>query len=414
MIIDDSKMNDSDWTKQLQSMMDTHEEPVPDGLWNDIEARLPQHRKAMPVWLRYAAAAVVTGAVIGTATLLWPTSQTTEGVNPAQSSVAQTVNESGEVAVAKAEPTSAQPIVQAQPSPVPAHYAATKAQDRHASVDEPSVEAQTAPTVEAAPTTARDTVTEQPDKPDKPLPLVTASKEPLYASATPSRTIAPVSQKQPLSVGFYATNQFPDLRGNGGDYMASDSPYNPNLPDIDLQDSIPHETGNGAGRHAPHRVMAQDERVEHHAPYSLGVSVSIPLSARFALTTGLVYTRLKSDFSNREQTLHYIGVPLGATYSLWQWRFVNVYAIGGMQADFNVKATLRQQVYASDLHMGKDRVQFSAMLGPGLQFNLNKDFGIYIEPTARYYFNNGSDVLNYFKDKPWNINFNAGLRLTID
>lgn len=410
MIIDDSKMNDSDWTKQLQSMMDTHEEPVPDGLWNDIEARLPQHRKAMPVWLRYAAAAVVTGAVIGTATLLWPTSQTTEGVNPAQSSVAQTVNESDEVAVAKAEPTSAQPIVQAQPSPMPVHLAAAKAQDRHASVDEPSVEAQTAPTAEAAPTTARDTVTEQPDKP---LPLVTPSEEPLYASATPSRTVAPVSQKTSVTVGFYATNQFPDLRGNGGDFecMPSDTPYNPN---IDPQDSIPHETGNSAGRRAPHRVMPQDERVEHHAPYSLGVSVSIPLSARFALTTGLVYTRLKSDFSNREQTLHYIGVPLGATYSLWQWRFVNVYAIGGMQADFNVKATLRQQEHASDLHMGKDRVQFSAMLGPGLQFNLNKDFGIYIEPTARYYFNNGSDVLNYFKDKPWNINFNAGLRLTID
>ena len=61
----------------------------------------------------------------------------------------------------------------------------------------------------------------------------------------------------------------------------------------------------------------------------------------------------------------------------------------------------------------KDRVQFSTMLGPGLQLNLNKDFGFYVEPTVRYYYNNGSAVLNYFKDQPWNINFNAGLRLTL-
>ena len=121
------------------------------------------------------------------------------------------------------------------------------------------------------------------------------------------------------------------------------------------------------------------------------MSVSVPLTDRFAVTSGIVYTRLKSDFSsgkgNREQTLHYLGIPLGVTYSVWQWRFVNLYAIGGMQA---------------------------GMLGPGLQFNVTQDFGIYVEPTMRYYFNNGSDIENYFKDKPWNINLNAGLRLTLE
>lgn len=148
------------------------------------------------------------------------------------------------------------------------------------------------------------------------------------------------------------------------------------------------------------------------------MSVSVPLTDRLALTSGIVYTRLKSDFSsgagNQEQILHYLGVPLGATYSLWTWRFVNLYAIGGMQADFNIKATLKDPTQASNIKMTKDRVQFSGMLGPGLQFNVTRDFGIYVEPTARYYFNNGSSIENYFKDKPWNINLNAGLRLTIE
>ena len=162
---------------------------------------------------------------------------------------------------------------------------------------------------------------------------------------------------------------------------------------------------------------ANNNNATHHAPYSLGMSVSVPLTNRFALTSGLVYTRLKSDFSRKakqEQTLHYLGVPLGATYSLWTWRFVNLYAIGGMQADFNIKATLKDPTRASNINISKDRVQFSGMLGPGLQFNVSHDFGIYVEPTARYYFDNGSAIDNYFKDKPWSINLNAGLRLTLE
>ena len=160
---------------------------------------------------------------------------------------------------------------------------------------------------------------------------------------------------------------------------------------------------------------------KHHAPYSLGVSIRVPLTDRFSLTSGLVYTRVKSEFTSgyygnyihEEQTLHYLGVPLGATYSLWQYKRLNVYAIGGMQADFNFKATLKKNTQINAEKMQKDRVQFSALAGPGLQFDITQNFGIYVEPTLRYYFNNGSDIANYFKEKPWNVNLNGGLRLTL-
>ena len=65
-------MTDSDWIKQLQSMMERHEEPVGDDLWQDIEARLPEHqasKRVTPVWRRYAAAAAVAAAVIITFTI---------------------------------------------------------------------------------------------------------------------------------------------------------------------------------------------------------------------------------------------------------------------------------------------------------------------------------------------------------
>ena len=39
--------------------------------------------------------------------------------------------------------------------------------------------------------------------------------------------------------------------------------------------------------------------------------------------------------------------------------------------------------------------------------------GLYAEPGVKYYFDNGSRVVNFFKDKPLNLNLQVGLRLNI-
>ncbi len=404
-------MTDNDWIKQLQSTMEHHEEAAPDGLWSDIESRLPQPRKATPSWLRYAAAAVVAGTIIGTGSLLWNAQRPSGVTSSDQPTLAQVEDNP----IVEESSTNVKKTIQAKASPYPSQNATVLA--KHRAVTRPSTPSQTAHAQETTEeevvqTTSNDNKdTVQPGNP--PTPTITTMEEPLYATVTPNNTMnVPTRQtRKHVSIAFFATNPLSELLGSGknGDYMVADhnSSSSP--------DSIPAgNEDNGAlpaKRNAPLRI--KDKFAKHHVPYSLGVSVSIPFSERFALTSGLVYTRMRSDFSSHEQTLHYIGVPLGATYSIWKWRWVSLYAVGGVQADFNVKATLKEPYSIIDSHMSKDRVQFSAMLGPGLQFELNKNFSIYVEPTGRYYFNNGSDVLNYFKDKPWNINFNAGLRLTL-
>ena len=422
-------MTDNDWIKQLQSMMDRHEEPVPDDLWQDIEARLPERqapKRVMPVWRRYAAAAAVALAVIGTGSLLWHTSDSTDTTTPEKPSLALTEEDKATVPVEEdyVEANAANDSKAAQPRSASTLAHRTMSQPQHQPVAQPTEVTQPTPTSENSTaeeplqTTDRDTTTAKPNAPRLPI---TTKEEPSYASATPSRTSTPSRKNRPVSVGFFAVNKFPNLKGNNSQEKYFGSVSDPSLPTHYSNDSIPQGGEDGAamqqGRlYAP--LKANSNHATHHAPYSLGMSVSVPLTDRLALTSGIVYTRLKSDFSsgngNREQTLHYLGIPLGVTYSVWQWRFVNLYAIGGMQADFNIKATLKEPTRASDINIDKDRVQFSGMLGPGLQFNVTRDFGIYVEPTARYYFNNGSTIENYFKDKPWNINLNAGLRLTIE
>ena len=393
-------MTDNEWIKQLQSTMEGHEEPVPDGLWSAISGRLPRRRMKVPSWLRYAAAVAVAGVTIGAGTLLWNPSDSNRTAAPERPTITQDEDITPEAALVESMPESDERSVQSTPSSRLAHRPIAPIQrqspplpqeeERQTNVDEDPVQ-----------TVSSDTTTAQPRP-------VTTQQEPFHANTAISRPVAPTRQKRPITVGLYASNQFLDLSWNGsGDYMSYEV-LDPSSP----VDSTQLEAGDNQGRRdAPHRI--REEHVKHHAPYSLGVSVSIPLSGRLALTSGLVYTRLKSDFTTREQSLHYIGVPIGVTYSLWKWRFVNLYAIGGVQADFNVKATIKKNAEIMSHDIAKDRVQFSTMLGPGLQLNLNKNLGIYVEPTVRYYYNNGSAVLNYFKDKPWNINFNAGLRLSL-
>lgn len=396
-------MTDNDWIKQLQSTMEGHEEPVPDGLWPDINRRLPRRRKVVPMWLRYAAAVAVAGVTIVAGMLLWNPYDSIGTAAPERPAIAQAEEVTPEAALVETMPDSDERSVQRTTSSPLAHRPLAPIQ--RPSAPQPQEEEQPSPgpetNVDEGPkhTVSSDTTTARPRS-------VTTQQEPYYASATPSRPVAPTRQKQPVSIGLYASNLFPDIRGNGSVDMAH------NTSPSDPVDSTKLEARSHQGsRSAPRR--ASQEHAKHHAPYSLGVSVSIPLGERLALTSGLVYTRLKSDFTTREQSLHYIGVPVGVTYSLWKWRFINLYAIGGMQADFNFKATINNSTETMSRDIAKDRIQFSTMLGPGLQLNINKNFGFYVEPTVRYYYNNGSAVLNYFKDKPWNINFNAGLRLTL-
>ena len=403
-------MTDNDWIKQLQSTMEHHEEAAPDGLWSDIESRLPQPRRAKPSWLRFAAAAVVAGIIIGAGSLLWNMQRPSGVTSSDQTTLAQVQEDP----IVEERSTTDKKSVQTRTLPSLTRHDTVLAKQRATtkpSTPDQTAHAQETAEEEAVQSTSIDKDTVQPGSP--PSPIITTMEEPHYATVTPNSTMnVPTRQtRQHISIAFFATNPLSDLLGNGknGNIMDADP------GSLSTPDSIPAgNEDNGAlqaKRNAPLRI--KDNLAKHHVPYSLGVSVSIPFSEHFALTSGLVYTRMKSDFSSYEQTLHYIGVPLGATYSIWKWKWVSLYAVGGVQADFNVKATLNEPYSIIDSHMSKDRVQFSAMLGPGLQFNLNKNFSIYVEPTGRYYFNNGSDVLNYFKDKPWNINFNAGLRLTL-
>lgn len=161
------------------------------------------------------------------------------------------------------------------------------------------------------------------------------------------------------------------------------------------------------------------EKVKHHFPISVGVQVGWGVTECLRINTGVVYTNVSSDFINSSynttqvttQTLHYVGVPVNISYDFWQTKRFKTYVTAGGEADFNVKNHTESdgEVMASK----HDRTQWSANASLGAQFNIIPQLGIYVEPGAKYYFDNGSQIENTFKDKKLNFNLQFGLRWNI-
>ena len=158
------------------------------------------------------------------------------------------------------------------------------------------------------------------------------------------------------------------------------------------------------------------ETTKHNMPVSFGATVSYSLNDRLALTSGLVYTLATSSFehgtssnaSKDEQTLHYVGIPLTASYTVWSNSWLKTYVNAGGQADFNVSAKVETEGHTTDID--KDRVQLSVGAAAGVQLNVVKQMGVYVEPGVRYYFDNGSNVQTVFKEHPCNFSLQMGLR----
>ena len=68
-------MKKQDWTNDLRSKLSDYQAPLPEGLWEDIEASLPQalpsgHRTLIP-WRKWTVAAAIAVALMGGGAYLW-------------------------------------------------------------------------------------------------------------------------------------------------------------------------------------------------------------------------------------------------------------------------------------------------------------------------------------------------------
>ena len=161
------------------------------------------------------------------------------------------------------------------------------------------------------------------------------------------------------------------------------------------------------------------EETKHHQPISVGMQVGFHLLPKLKLSTGLVYTKVSSDFISgvsdtrtvSTQDLHYIGIPLNLSYSVWEYKGLHTYVTAGGEGAVNIKNHTETDGEVKESK--RDKMQWSTNASVGIQYDFIPQLGVYVEPGMKYYFDNGSQIENIFKDKKLNFNIQFGLRLNV-
>ena len=408
---------EKDWAQRLRDHLADYEAPVPDDLWEKIEARLPKEvvsqtptpkKKAriVPLLAKWAAVAAV---FVGGLVILW--------------------NENRYEADQTAEVL---PLNRgSQRGSEQAHDAAENETDREADQTTPpkgtppNLGGESCAQGNLTPKEPIPSEKESADVPKEPILPIPSEKKPEEKSheleKRPEDVIRELDQKiaeyeqrrsHKASLNLYASNGFGNQSFRNGVLMSQEL-----LANYDYYTN-PGSVGTRGGNSTVY-LANHEERQQFYQPISFGLSVNIPISSGISVSSGVVYTRLSSDFTSianslvyeRQQTLHYVGIPLTVQYNVWQWHGLNVYATAGGQADFNVKASVTTE--GAETTLEKDDLQWSVNAAVGVQYNFIPQLGIYAEPGIKHYFDNGSHIQNFFKHHPTNFNLQVGLRLNI-
>lgn len=168
----------------------------------------------------------------------------------------------------------------------------------------------------------------------------------------------------------------------------------------------------------------------HKMPVKLGLTARYAFTNLLGIESGLTYSLLQSDikrgsesttgsWSNSEQTLHYLGVPLNLTFNFLNSRYVDVYASAGGMMEFGVKGSIKT---TDHLHNSMTSTHQNAITPKGLlwsvnatagvQVNVLPSLGIYVEPGMSHHFKNDRQPRSSYTDKPTNFALGFGLRYT--
>ncbi len=205
--------------------------------------------------------------------------------------------------------------------------------------------------------------------------------------------------------------------GNGGDYAVM-APGSSAAEDSLVFDIV-----------AGNEQQNVQTNIHHRQPVRFGLMLSFPVTGRLSLETGLTYTRLVADlkegsasyYFDGEQKLHYIGVPLNVKYRVLDRKAFSLYGSAGVLTEKCVYGSLDKNYVVDNVsnRQESERInsrpwQFSVNAAVGVQYQFVKCAAVYAEPGVSYYFNDGSQVKTIYKQKPFNFNFNLGLRFILN
>ena len=200
-----------------------------------------------------------------------------------------------------------------------------------------------------------------------------------------------------------------------GEYLPGNPPSEPSGPDSgndpteEEDENKDEEKDSSMKRRIASGQRSDDSRYRHYMPVSFAASLNWEVSERWNIGTGLRYSYLRSDILQNKyaskQKIHYLGIPLKASYSFWDSRFINAYVSAGALFEMPLAAHIDgKKIDAPD--------QWSVGAGIGMQFEITRKLSLYVEPDLYYYFDTGCDIRTIRTDKPFSVTIPVGIRFS--
>lgn len=168
------------------------------------------------------------------------------------------------------------------------------------------------------------------------------------------------------------------------------------------------------------------ESEHHNKPITIGIAVNKRIGGKFSIETGLKYSFLKSDFRlgtgnyfvDKEQKLHYLGIPLNVSYQLIRYKKLSAYSSAGITLHIPIfgKTTADYitdgiSVYANDWKVTLP-TQWTTNISLGIQYQFAPNVNLFVEPTLNWYIPNGSYIKNSWTEHPFTFTVPIGIRFT--
>ncbi len=379
--------DDKNFDLEIKAMLEDAEEKVPSRVWSAVSGRIGSSASKTPVWWKWAGAGMAAVCAVLAAVLFIPDN------TGSQQTVGTDVTASVESVRMPSTPEELSEEIDEVPEIVSPDFSSIKkyiAQSRvtitpaaeEASDEEPAADAP----VSTSPVTSS-----------------TASSSPAKTSPakdTPVWTIDPFAEpEQPRKKQRISITLDGALLGNDTEASVKSTPWM-----------------GGSGNSG--LSLQELSTSTYGIPLSFGVGIRFNITDRFSIGTGLNYSLLSRKFDGSYQghygevkhNLQYVGIPVNAYYTILQSNTIKFYTFAGGEAEYAVsnKYHIDDKVYSEQVK----GLQYSAAVGLGVEFRVTDFLGIYIDPSARYYFN--CKQPNSIRTvQPFMINFEAGLRFSL-
>jgi len=411
------------WEDTIKERLEGYESTLPEGSYADFQrlradAKVSRKKVYPLAW----AAAVAVAASLAAVLFLRQSGHPEGGVKLVQQPVGgvQLQQPPFEAdlpladSLAAEEPVVAAPLMVQAASVKPA-MSATPAMPAAKPIVESEPEAEPQDEPEAAPAAAGSPETPDPED-DKENP-VTVLEEPFVPTGSPflpeTRPARKVNLKLavPVAGGLLGTGALAYLAANLVPMTSSVAGVGESMT------SNPGSANNNPDLGQPVNPPVYEDRLldtRHFFPLRLGASARIPVWKNLYVTSGLEYSLYTSRFTysyvgEKTQVAQYLGVPLRLDWVFPLGKRFDAYAGAGMQADFCLSAK-----WGSEEIEG-DRPVFSLGAAGGVQLNLIRNLGLFVEPQLSWRIPTGGTVLQTYRTRhPWMLSVSAGVRINLE